>query len=166
MGCWVSRTAASNSIDSSAGHSAQKSTGTSHTMPQSTLQHLRSVVSFSSRKSAVLPSKASSSAAAAASSSAANRASSSKSVTESVEQSSSISSSSDGDKLCCDKCDGRHATDSCPYYKKKRDDHPDGNTHSHPPTGSRTCSCLTSNPFFCSLAARWSEAERHGQRRR
>jgi hypothetical protein len=51
-------------------------------------------------------------------------------VTEFVEQTSS--SSSDGGKLCCDKCDGRHATD-CPYYKKKRDDHPDGNAHSYPP---------------------------------
>lgn len=27
--------------------------------------------------------------------------------------------------LCCDKCDGKHETDNCPYYKKKRDDHPD-----------------------------------------
>lgn len=26
---------------------------------------------------------------------------------------------------CCDKCDGKHETDDCPYYKKKRDDHPD-----------------------------------------
>jgi hypothetical protein len=28
-------------------------------------------------------------------------------------------------KLCCDKCDGKHETDDCPHYKKKRDDHPD-----------------------------------------
>ena len=27
--------------------------------------------------------------------------------------------------LCCDKCDGKHETDDCPYYKKKREDHPD-----------------------------------------
>ncbi len=27
--------------------------------------------------------------------------------------------------LCCDKCDGKHETSNCPYYKKKRDDHPD-----------------------------------------
>eukprot|EP01034_Spumella_vulgaris_P024437 gene24437-30783_t len=27
--------------------------------------------------------------------------------------------------LCCDKCDGKHETCNCPYYKKKRDDHPD-----------------------------------------
>jgi hypothetical protein len=27
--------------------------------------------------------------------------------------------------LCCDKCDGKHETDSCPHYKKKREDHPD-----------------------------------------
>jgi hypothetical protein len=25
----------------------------------------------------------------------------------------------------CDKCDGKHETDSCPYYKKARDNHPD-----------------------------------------
>eukprot|EP00960_Hanusia_phi_P012834 374713-Hanusia_phi.AAC.3 len=25
----------------------------------------------------------------------------------------------------CDKCDGAHPTDSCPIYKKKREDHPD-----------------------------------------
>ena len=28
-------------------------------------------------------------------------------------------------KGTCDKCDGAHLTDSCPIYKKKRDDHPD-----------------------------------------
>jgi len=28
-------------------------------------------------------------------------------------------------KLCCDKCDGNHETDACPYYKKSRDSHPD-----------------------------------------
>jgi hypothetical protein len=27
--------------------------------------------------------------------------------------------------LCCDKCDGKHETDDCPYYKKKREAHPD-----------------------------------------
>jgi hypothetical protein len=27
--------------------------------------------------------------------------------------------------LCCDKCDGKHETDNCPHYKRKRDDHPD-----------------------------------------
>ena len=27
--------------------------------------------------------------------------------------------------LCCDKCDGKHETDDCPYYKKQRDEHPD-----------------------------------------
>jgi len=25
----------------------------------------------------------------------------------------------------CDKCDGKHATESCPYYKKPRESHPD-----------------------------------------
>jgi len=28
-------------------------------------------------------------------------------------------------KGTCDKCDGAHPTDSCPIYKKKREDHPD-----------------------------------------
>jgi hypothetical protein len=27
--------------------------------------------------------------------------------------------------LCCDKCDGKHETENCPYYKKNRDTHPD-----------------------------------------
>eukprot|EP01041_Mallomonas_annulata_P010474 gene10474-21849_t len=27
--------------------------------------------------------------------------------------------------LCCDKCDGKHETSNCPYYKKNRDNHPD-----------------------------------------
>jgi hypothetical protein len=27
--------------------------------------------------------------------------------------------------LCCDKCDGKHATDACPYYPKTRETHPD-----------------------------------------
>jgi len=28
--------------------------------------------------------------------------------------------------LCCDRCDGKHQTASCPYYKKERESHPDG----------------------------------------
>jgi hypothetical protein len=27
--------------------------------------------------------------------------------------------------LCCDKCDGKHETDQCPYYKEKREVHKD-----------------------------------------
>ena len=27
--------------------------------------------------------------------------------------------------LCCDKCDGKHETASCPYYKRQRENHPD-----------------------------------------
>eukprot|EP00947_MAST-08B_sp_MAST-8B-sp1_P003485 g3485.t1 len=38
---------------------------------------------------------------------------------------STSTSISSGGKLCCDKCDGNHATDSCPHYKKGRDKHPD-----------------------------------------
>jgi hypothetical protein len=47
---------------------------------------------------------------------------------ESGNNGSSSSSSGGGSKakLCCDKCDGTHATDACPHYKKKREDHPDG----------------------------------------
>ncbi len=33
-------------------------------------------------------------------------------------------------RLCCDKCDGNHETDLCPYYKKKREDHPDAQKRS------------------------------------
>lgn len=29
------------------------------------------------------------------------------------------------DKLCCDKCDGKHETSQCPYYKTNRGSHPD-----------------------------------------
>jgi len=37
----------------------------------------------------------------------------------------SPSSTTTSAKLCCDKCDGKHLTDDCPYYKKGRDAHPD-----------------------------------------
>lgn len=30
-----------------------------------------------------------------------------------------------GKPLCCDKCDGKHETSNCPYYKKQRENHPD-----------------------------------------
>lgn len=42
----------------------------------------------------------------------------------------SASSSGSGDRtaatssLCCDKCDGKHLTDNCPYFKKTRETHP------------------------------------------
>ena len=38
---------------------------------------------------------------------------------------STTSSTSSGGKLCCDKCDGKHETSDCPYYRKERDIHPD-----------------------------------------
>lgn len=41
--------------------------------------------------------------------------------TKSIAASSGASSS----KLCCDKCDGKHLTEHCPHYKKKRGKHPD-----------------------------------------
>lgn len=31
----------------------------------------------------------------------------------------------DGKALCCDKCDGPHATDDCPHFSKPREKHPD-----------------------------------------
>jgi len=31
----------------------------------------------------------------------------------------------EGKKVICDKCDGNHLTDDCPYFKKTRDEHPD-----------------------------------------
>jgi hypothetical protein len=37
----------------------------------------------------------------------------------------SISQPSSTPVLCCDKCDGKHETDQCPYFKKSRDTHPD-----------------------------------------
>ena len=45
--------------------------------------------------------------------------------TPTTSTSSSSSSSSSSSVLCCDKCDGKHETENCPYYKKKRDSHPD-----------------------------------------
>ena len=32
--------------------------------------------------------------------------------------------------LVCDKCDGKHETDNCPYFKKPRDNHPDAQKNS------------------------------------
>ena len=37
--------------------------------------------------------------------------------------------------LCCDKCDGKHETDNCPYYKKSRDDHPDAQKNAYKKMG-------------------------------
>lgn len=28
--------------------------------------------------------------------------------------------------LCCDRCDGKHLTEYCPYFRKERESHPDG----------------------------------------
>lgn len=49
-----------------------------------------------------------------------------KSEKKKKKESSSISSKSKSSKaLVCDKCDGNHETSECPYYKKKRENHPD-----------------------------------------
>lgn len=50
------------------------------------------------------------------------RASSSKSAGQSQASSAKVEDS----VLCCDKCDARHETEDCPYYKKKREIHLDG----------------------------------------
>ena len=56
-----------------------------------------------------------------------------------------VQSGSSRAKLCCDKCDGTHATDACPHYKKKREDHPDGKspplTHFHTRPSMRVAKC-------------------------
>lgn len=43
---------------------------------------------------------------------------------------SSSSSSSTTKPLCCDKCDGKHETADCPYFKKGREEHPDAQKNS------------------------------------
>jgi hypothetical protein len=45
--------------------------------------------------------------------------------TDTSSNASNSSSSGGGGALCCDKCDGKHETDNCPYYRKARDNHPD-----------------------------------------
>eukprot|EP00755_Sulcionema_specki_P030570 Sspe_Gene.94675::Locus_67023_Transcript_1_1_Confidence_1.000_Length_729::g.94675::m.94675 len=42
------------------------------------------------------------------------------------------------DKLCCDKCDGKHLTEKCPYYPKPRENHPDAQRR-RPPDMGRPC---------------------------
>ena len=44
-------------------------------------------------------------------------------------------------KLVCDKCDGGHTTDSCPYYPKPRENHPDA-LRRKPPEMGRPCGDL------------------------
>ena len=42
------------------------------------------------------------------------------------ENASSVSTTGDNNaSLVCDKCDGKHATEKCPHFKKERDSHPD-----------------------------------------
>mgnify|MGYP003385727017 CR=1 FL=1 len=36
-----------------------------------------------------------------------------------------VGTSSGGKSVVCDKCDGKHATDNCPYFKKDREKHAD-----------------------------------------
>jgi hypothetical protein len=49
----------------------------------------------------------------------------SSSATATTTTASSSSSAKNSNPLCCDKCDGKHPTDDCPYYKKPREQHPD-----------------------------------------
>ena len=41
----------------------------------------------------------------------------------------------DKKKLCCDKCDGKHETSQCPYFKKDREDHPDAQKNAYKKIG-------------------------------
>lgn len=41
-------------------------------------------------------------------------------------------------KLVCDKCDGKHETDACPYYKKARDNHPDAQKNFYKKLGGKS----------------------------
>ena len=52
--------------------------------------------------------------------------------------SSTTSKPSSTDVLCCDKCDGKHLTDDCPYYKKSRESHPDAQKSSKSLGGQST----------------------------
>ena len=52
-------------------------------------------------------------------------------------------------QLCCDKCDGRHATELCPHFKKARESHPDGQKNFYKTLGGDS-----SLPGKCILAAR------------
>ena len=45
--------------------------------------------------------------------------------TSQPQQQPASSSSSSGGVEKCDKCDGKHATDKCPWFKKAREKHPD-----------------------------------------
>jgi hypothetical protein len=48
------------------------------------------------------------------------------SITSSNSQRTAVSEKvSSSSAVVCDKCDGKHETELCPYFKKKRDDHPD-----------------------------------------
>lgn len=54
-----------------------------------------------------------------------NTSSSSSSSVKTKENPIAVSSAASSGVLCCDKCDGKHETSSCPYFKKERDVHPD-----------------------------------------
>lgn len=51
---------------------------------------------------------------------------------------STTSSTSSGGKLCCDKCDGKHETSDCPYYRKERENHPDAQKNARRLGGAST----------------------------
>jgi hypothetical protein len=151
MGCWVSRTKEATPTHPSADTSFQSSISGSNTMPPSSLPHLRASHPLSAPRAAV-PALATASAC---------RSSPSQSTVLFADGCSSAG------KLCCDKCDGPHATDSCPHYKKKREDHPDGNRPPpallpHPPAAARCHSRL----ILCSLAPLRAQTQGHGKRRR
>jgi len=55
-----------------------------------------------------------------------------------------------GGKLCCDKCDGAHETDSCPYYKKTREDHIDAKKNGWKVRAACLSSLLRTHPHLSS----------------
>ncbi len=136
MGCWVSRTEAVTPARPSADASVHSGVGGLNSMPITELPHSRALHVLYSTKSAEPT---------AVAGTGAILSSSSQSAAQFAESGSS--SNCRPNKLCCDKCDGPHATDSCPHYKKKREDHPDG---SNPPS-----------PVPCSRQLATSSSDRH-----
>lgn len=54
-------------------------------------------------------------------------------------------------KLCCDKCDGKHLTENCPYFKKKRDDHPDAQKNFYKKLVSLNANIATTTSSFIDI---------------
>jgi len=64
----------------------------------------------------------------------------------STSASSGNNSSRGGEKVVCDKCDGAHATASCPHFKKAREAHPDAQRRRVTNLGADGGSAFLRNP--------------------